>query len=185
MLKKESHDCDENKEESSYHQDKVEEDSGRGSFEDIYSAIAPCIGKTPTEDTRVLDVQDEAEFDNISEKGADNGEDSWDAVDDIRLRCCHSGSCGSCLNGDVCRELRDMDINSPIVELYEEENEKLVDLGALKKKEIEEVQSESLQTEIEALRFDSSVSILMKNTEKEHLQIYEKPSRKKMDSLRI
>ena len=76
MLKKESHDCDENKEESSYHQDKVEEDSGRGSFEDIYSAIAPCIGKTPTEDTRVLDVQDEAEFDNISEKGADNGEDS-------------------------------------------------------------------------------------------------------------
>ena len=101
-----------------------------------------------------MDVQDEAEFDNISEKGADNGEDSWDALDDIRLRCGHSGSCGSCLNGDVCRELRDMDINSPIVELYEEENEKLVDLGALKKKEIEEVQSESLQTEIEALRFE-------------------------------
>ena len=101
-----------------------------------------------------MDVQDEAEFDNISEKGADNGEDSWDALNDIRLRCCHSGSCGSCLNGDVCRELRDMDINSPIVELYEEENEKLVDLGALKKKEIEEVQSESLQTEIEALRFE-------------------------------
>ena len=154
MLKKESRDYDENKEESSYHQDKLEEDSGRGSFEDICIAIAPCIGKTPTEDTRVLDVQDEAEFDNISEKGADNGEDSWDAVDDIRLRCCHSGSCGSCLNGDVCRELRDMDINSPIVELYEEENEKLVDLGALTKKEIEEVQSESLQTEIEALRFE-------------------------------
>ena len=154
MLKKESHDCDENKEESSYHQDKVEEDSGRGSFEDIYSAIAPCIGKTPTEDTRVLDVQDEAEFDNISEKGADNGEDSWDAVDDIRLRCGHSGSCGSCLNGDVCRELRDMDINSPIVELYEKESEKLVDQGALTKKEPEEVQSERLQTEIEALRFE-------------------------------
>ena len=154
MLKKESHDCDENKEESSYHQDKVEEDSGRGSFEDIYSAIAPCIGKTPTEDTRVLDVQDEAEFDNISEKGAANGEDSWDAVDDIRLRCCHSGSCGSCLNGDVCRELRDMDINSPIVELYEKENEKLVDQGALTKKEPEEVQSGSFQIEIEALRFE-------------------------------
>ena len=154
MLKKESRDYDENKEESSYHQDKLEEDSGRGSFEDICIAIAPCIAKTPTEDTRVLDVQDEAEFDNISEKGADNGEDSWDAVDDIRLRCGHSGSCGSCLNGDVCRELRDMDINFPIVELYEEENEKLVDLGALKKKEIEEVQSESLQTEIEALRFE-------------------------------
>ena len=154
MLKKESHDCDENKEESSYHQDKVEEDSGRGSFEDIYSAIAPCIGKTPTEDTRVLDVQDEAEFDNISEKGADNGEDSWDAVDDIRLRCCHSGSCGSCLNGDVCRELRDIDMNPPIVELHEKENEKLVDQGALTKKEPEEVQSESLQTEIEALRFE-------------------------------
>ena len=154
MLKKESRDYDENKEESSYHQDKLEEDSGRGSFEDICIAIAPCIAKTPTEDTRVLDVQDEAEFDNISEKGADNGEDSWDAVDDIRLCCCHSGSCGSCLNGDVCRELRDMDINSPIVELYEKENEKLVDLGALKKKEIEEVQSESLQTEIEALRFE-------------------------------
>ena len=154
MLKKESHDCDENKEESSYHQDKVEEDSGRGSFEDIYSAIAPCIGKTPTEDTRVLDVQDEAEFDNISEKGADNGEDSWDAVDDIRLRCCHSGSCGSCLNGDVCRESRDMDINSPIVELYEKESEKLVDQGASTKKEPEEVQSERLQTEIEALRFE-------------------------------
>ena len=154
MLKKESHDCDESKEELSYHQDKLEEDSGRGSFEDIYSAIAPCIGKTPTEDTRVLDVQDEAEFDNISEKGADNGEDSWDAVDDIRLRCCHSGSCGSCLNGDVCRELRDMDINSPIVELYEKESEKLVDQGALTKKEPEEVQSERLQTEIEALRFE-------------------------------
>ena len=84
-----------------------------------------------------MDVQDEAEFDNISEKEADNGENSWDALDDIRLRCSHSGSCGSCLNGDVCRELRDMDINSPIVELYEEENEKLVDLGALKKKEID------------------------------------------------
>ena len=154
MLKKESRDYDENKEESSYHQDKLEEDSGRGSFEDICIAIAPCIGKTPTEDTRVLDVQDEAEFDNISEKGADNGEDSWDAVGDIRLRCGHSESCGSCLNGDVCRELRDMYINSPIVELYEEENEKLVDLGALKKKEIEEVQSESLQTGIEALRFE-------------------------------
>ena len=154
MLKKESHDCDENKEESSYHQNKVEEDSGRGSFEDIYSAIAPCTGKTPTEDTRVLDVQDEAEFDNISEKGADNGEDSWDAVDDIRLRCGHSGSCGSCLNGDVCRELRDMDINSPIVELYEKESERLVDQGASTKKEPEEVQSERLQTEIEALRFE-------------------------------
>ena len=154
MLKKESHDCDQNKEESSYHQDKVEEDSGRGSFEDIYSAIAPCIGKTPTEDTRVLDVQDEAKFDNISEKGADNGEDSWDAVGDIRLRCGHSGSCGSCLNGDVCRELRDMDINSPIVELYEKENEKLVDQGASTKKEPEELQGESLQTEIEALRFE-------------------------------
>ena len=154
MLKKESHDCDQNKEESSYHQDKVEEDSGRGSFEDIYSAIAPCIGKTPTEDTRVLDVQDEAKFDNISEKGADNGEDSWDAVGDIRLRCGHSGSCGSCLNGDVCRELRDIDMNPPIVELYEKENEKLVDQGALTKKEPGEVQSESLQTEIEALRFE-------------------------------
>ena len=127
MLKKESHDCDESKEELSYHQDKLEEDSGRGSFGDIYSAIAPCIGKTPTEDTRVLDVQDEAEFDNISEKGADNGEDSWDAVDDIRLRCGHSESCGSCLNGDVCMVLRDMDVISPIVELYEKENEKLVD----------------------------------------------------------
>ena len=102
-----------------------------------------------------MDVQEEAELDNISEKGADNGEDSWDAVDDIRLRCGHSGSYGSCLNGDVCRELRDMDINSPIVELYEEENEKLVDQGALKtEKEIEEVQSESLRTEIEALRFE-------------------------------
>ena len=102
-----------------------------------------------------MDVQDEAAFDNISEKGADNGEDSWDAVDDIRLRCGHSGSYGSCLNGDVCRELRDMDINSPIVELYEEENEKLVDQGALKtEKEIEEVQSESLQTEIETLRLE-------------------------------
>ena len=154
MLKKESRDYDENKEEPSYHQDKLEEDSGRGSFEDICIAIAPCIGKTPTEDTRVLDFQDEAEFDNISEKGADNGEDSWDAVDDIRLRCCHSGSCGSCLNGDVCRELRDMDINSPIVELYEKESEKLVDQGASTKKEPEEVQSESLQTEIEALRFE-------------------------------
>ena len=154
MLKKESHDYDENKEESSYHQDKLEEDSGRGSFEDICIAIAPCIAKTPTEDTRVLDVQDEAEFDNISEKGADNGEDSWDAVDDIRLRCGHSGSCGSCLNGDVCRELRDIDMNPPIVELHEKENEKLVDQGALTKKEPEEVQSESLQTEIEALRFE-------------------------------
>ena len=154
MLKKESHDCDESKEELSYHQDKLEEDSGRGSFEDIYSAIAPCIGKTPTEDTRVLDVQDEAEFDNISEKGADNGEDSWDAVDDIRLRCGHSESCGSCLNGDVCMVLRDMDVISPIVELYKKENEKLVDQGALTKKEIEEVQSESLQTEIEALRLE-------------------------------
>ena len=101
-----------------------------------------------------MDVQDEAEFDNISEKGADNGEDSWDAVDDIRLRCGHSESCGSCLNGDVCMVLRDMDVISPIVELYEKENEKLLDLGALKKKEIEEVQSESLQTEIEALRFE-------------------------------
>ena len=154
MLKKESHDYDENKEESSYHQDKLEEDSGRGSFEDICIAIAPCIGKTPTEDTRVLDVQDEAKFDNISEKGADNGEDSWDAVGDIRLRCGHSGSCGSCLNGDVCRELRDIDMNPPIVELHEKENEKLVDQGALTKKEPEEVQSESLQTEIEALRFE-------------------------------
>ena len=154
MLKKESRDYDENKEESSYHQDKLEEDSGRGSFEDICIAIAPCIGKTPTEYTRVLDVQDEAEFDNISEKGADNGEDSWDAVDDIRLRCGHSGSCGSCLNGDVCMELRDMDIISPIVELYKKDNEKLVDQGALTKKEIEEVQSESLQTEIEALRLE-------------------------------
>ena len=102
----------------------------------------------------MLDVQDEAEFDNISEKGADNGEDSWDAVDDFRLRCCHCGSCGSCLNGDVCRELRDMDINSPIVELYEKESEKLVDQGASTKKEPEEVQSERLQTEIEALRFE-------------------------------
>ena len=101
-----------------------------------------------------MDVQDEAEFDNISEKGAHNGEDSWDAVDDIRLRCGHSESCGSCLNGDVCMVLRDMDVISPIVELYEKENEKLLDLGALKKKEIEEVQSESLQTEIEALRFE-------------------------------
>ena len=100
-----------------------------------------------------MDVQDEAEFDNISEKGADNGEDSWDALDYIRLRCGLSESCGSCLNGDVCRELRDMDINSPIVELYEKENEKLVDQGALKKKEIED-QSESLQTEIEALRLE-------------------------------
>ena len=154
MLKKESHDCDENKEESSYHQDKLEEDSGRGSLEDICIAIAPCIGKTPIEDSRVLDVQDETEFDNISEKGADNGENSWDALNDIRLRCGHSGSCGSCLNGDVCRELRDMDINSPIVELYEKESEKLVDQGALTKKEPEEVQSERLQTEIEALRFE-------------------------------
>ena len=154
MLKKESRDYDENKEESSYHQDKLEEDSGRGSFEDICIAIAPCIGKTQTEDTRVLDVQDEAEFDNISEKGADNGEDSWDAVDDIRLRCGHSESCGSCLNGDVCMMLRDMDVISPIVELYRKENEKLVDQGALTKKEIEEVQSESLQTEIEALRLE-------------------------------
>ena len=154
MLKKESQDCQENKKESSYHQDKLEEDSGRGSFEDICIAIAPCIGKTPTEYTRVLDVQDEAEFDNISEKGADNGEDSWDAVDDIRLRCGHSESCGSCLNGDVCMVLRDMDVISPIVELYEKENEKLVDQGTLTKKEIEEVQSESLQTEIEVLRLE-------------------------------
>ena len=155
MLKKESRDYDENKEESSYHQDKLEEDSGRGSFEDICIAIAPCIGKTPTEDSRVLDVQEEAELDNISEKGADNGEDSWDALDDIRSLCGHSGSCGSCLNGDVCTLLRDMDINSPIVKLYEKENEKLVDQGALKtEKEIEEVQSESLQTEIEALRLE-------------------------------
>ena len=123
-------------------------------MEDICIAIAPCIGKTLIEDSRVLDVQDEAEFDNISEKGADNGENSWDALDDIRLRCGHSGSCGSCLNGDVCRELRDMDINSPIVELYEKENEKLVDQGALTKKEPEEVQSESFQIEIEALRFE-------------------------------
>ena len=123
-------------------------------MEDISIAIAPCIGKTLIEDSRVLDVQDEAEFDNISEKGADNGENSWDALDDIRLRCGHSGSCGSCLNGDVCRELRDMDINSPIVELYEKENEKLVDQGALTKKEPEEVQSESFQIEIEALRFE-------------------------------
>ena len=123
-------------------------------MEDICIAIAPCIGKTPIEDSRVLDVQDETEFDNISEKGADNGENSWDALNDIRLRCGHSGSCGSCLNGDVCRELRDMDINSPIVELYEKENEKLVDQGASTKKEPEEVQSESLQTEIEALRFE-------------------------------
>ena len=155
MLKKESRDYGENKEESSYHQDKLEEDSGRGSFEDICIAIAPCIGKTPTEDSRVLDVQEEAELDNISEKGADNGEDSWDALDDIRSLCGHSGSCGSCLNGDVCTLLRDMDINSPIVKLYEKENEKLVDQGALKtEKEIEEVQSESLQTEIEALRLE-------------------------------
>ena len=154
MLKKESRDCYENKEESSYHQDKLEGDSGRGSFEDICIAIAPCIGKTPTEDTRVLGVQDEAEFEKISEKGADNGEDSWDAVDDIRMRCGHSGSCGSCLNGDVCMVLRDMDVISPIVELYDKENEKLVGQGALTKKEIEEVQSESLQTEIEALRFE-------------------------------
>ena len=123
-------------------------------MEDICIAIAPCIGKTPIEDSRVLDVQDEAEFDNISEKEADNGENSWDALDDIRLRCGHSGSCGSCLNGDVCRELRDMDINSPIVELYEKESEKLVDQGASTKKEPEEVQSERLQTEIEALRFE-------------------------------
>ena len=102
-----------------------------------------------------MDVQEEAELDNISEKGADNGEDSWDALDDIRSLCGHSGSCGSCLNGDVCTLLRDMDINSPIVELYEKENEKLVDQGALKtEKEIEEVQSESLQTEIEALRLE-------------------------------
>ena len=123
-------------------------------MEDICIAIAPCIGKTPIEDSRVLDVQDEAELDNISEKGADNGENSWDALDDIRLRCGHSGSCGSCLNGDDFRELRDMDINSPIVELYEKENEKLVDQGALTKKELEEVQSESFQIEIEALRFE-------------------------------
>ena len=123
-------------------------------MEDICIAIAPCIGKTPIEDSRVLDVQDEAEFDNISEKEADNGENSWDALDDIRLRCGHSGSCGSCLNGDVCRELRDIDMNPPIVELHEKENEKLVDQGALTKKEPEEVQSESLQTEIEALRFE-------------------------------
>ena len=123
-------------------------------MEDICIAIAPCIGKTPIEDSRVLDVQDETEFDNISEKGADNGDNSWDALDDIRLRCGHSGSCGSCLNGDVCRELRDMDINSPIVELYEKESEKLVDQGASTKKEPEEVQSERLQTEIEALRFE-------------------------------
>ena len=101
-----------------------------------------------------MDVQDEAEFDNISEKGADDGEDSWDALDDIRLRCSHSESCGSCLNGDVCMVLRDMDIKSPVVELHEKENEKLVDQGALKKKEIEEVQSGSLQTEIEALRLE-------------------------------
>ena len=102
-----------------------------------------------------MDVQEEAELDNISEKGADNGEDSWDALDDIRSLCGHSGSCGSCLNGDVCTLLRDMDINSPIVKLYEKENEKLVDQGALKtEKEIEEVQSESLQTEIEALRLE-------------------------------
>ena len=99
-------------------------------MEDIRIAIAPCIGKTPIEDSRVLDVQDEAEFDNISEKEADNGENSWDALDDIRLRCGHSGSCGSCLNGDVCRELRDIDMNPPIVELHEKENEKLVDQGA-------------------------------------------------------
>ena len=123
-------------------------------MEDIRIAIAPCIGKTPIEDSRVLDVQDEAEFDNISEKEADNGENSWDALDDIRLRCGHSGSCGSCLNGVVCRELRDIDMNPPIVELHEKENEKLVDQGALTKKEPEEVQSESLQTEIEALRFE-------------------------------
>ena len=101
-----------------------------------------------------MDVQDEAEFDNISEKGADSGEDSWNALDDIRLRCGHSGSCGSCLNGDVCMELRDMDIISPIVELYDKENEKLVDQVALTKKEIEEFQIESLQTEIEGLRLE-------------------------------
>ncbi|CAH3164753.1 unnamed protein product [Porites lobata] len=47
-----------------------------------------------------------------------------------------------------------MDINSPIVELYEKENEKLVDQGALTKREIGEVQSERLPTEIEALRFE-------------------------------
>ena len=123
-------------------------------MEDICIAIAPCIGKTPIEDSRVLDVQDEAELDNISEKGADNGENSWDALDDIRLRCGPSGSCGPCLNGDVCMKLRDMDIISPIVELYKKDNEKLVDQGALTKREIEEVQSESLQTEIEALRFE-------------------------------
>ncbi|CAH3141827.1 unnamed protein product, partial [Porites lobata] len=153
-LKEESRDCDENKEESSYHQDKLEDDSGRGSLEDICIAIAPCIGKTPIEDSRVLDVQDEAELDNISEKGADNGENSWDALDDIRLRCGPSGSCVPCLNGDVCMKLRDMDIISPIIELYKKDNEKLVDQGALTKREIEEVQSESLQTEIEALRFE-------------------------------
>ena len=123
-------------------------------MEDICIAIAPCIGKTPIEDSRVLDVQDEAELDNISEKGADNGENSWDALDDIRLRCGPSGSCVPCLNGDVCMKLRDMDIISPIVELYKKDNEKLVDQGALTKREIEEVQSESLQTEIEALRFE-------------------------------
>ena len=123
-------------------------------MEDICIAIAPCIGKTPIEDSRVLDVQDEAELDNISEKGADNGENSWDALDDIRLRCGPSGSCVPCLNGDVCMKLRDMDIISPIIELYKKDNEKLVDQGALTKREIEEVQSESLQTEIEALRFE-------------------------------
>ena len=123
-------------------------------MEDICIAIAPCIGKTPIEDSRVLDVQDEAELDNISEKGADNGENSWDALDDIRLRCGPSGSCVPCLNGDVCMKLRDMDIISPIIELYKKDNEKLVDQGALTKKEPEEVQSESLQTEIEALRFE-------------------------------
>ena len=123
-------------------------------MEDIRIAIAPCIGKTPIEDSRVLDVQDEAELDNISEKGADNGENSWDALDDIRLRCGPSGSCVPCLNGDVCMKLRDMDIISPIIELYKKDNEKLVDQGALTKREIEEVQSESLQTEIEALRFE-------------------------------
>ena len=47
-----------------------------------------------------------------------------------------------------------MDIDSPIVELYEKESEKLVDQGASTKKEPEEVQSERLQTEIEALRFE-------------------------------
>ena len=47
-----------------------------------------------------------------------------------------------------------MDIITSIVELYEKENEKLVGQGTLTKREIEEVQSESLQTEIEALRFE-------------------------------